>query len=162
MAARDQRQLKEEEVEGMNEISIKATVDGEDKVFLPFEVSDTLAAILTDQREKLDQLGLESSGKKRYLAAKAAGCLSAVAKGLASRSLGENGIFIHHAELAHTNGKLRISGLKTSINGIPSDVNVRGVVFTCEDGAWSGELEVVDKSYAQLKKEVEAAEACTS
>lgn len=120
---------------------IKAVVDGEDTLFLPFEVSESLAAVLTNQREWLDTVGAQPSGKKRYEMARQAGCLSAVAKGAAARAVKDDAIFIHHAELARKNGMIRISGLKTSINGIPN-VDVRGVVFNRDAaGACSSQLE---------------------
>lgn len=118
---------------------IKATLDGEEMLRLPFEVSDTLAELLTDQREKLDTIEATKLGRDRYQAARAAGCLSAVAKGVTS-PLNENEIFIHRTELARTNGTIRISGLKASVNGIPPTVDVHGIIFTREDGTWTGQL----------------------
>lgn len=118
---------------------IKAVVDGEDTLFLPVEVSEALAAILTDQRERLDTV--HATGRDRYRAAREAGCPASVAKGAKDRTLKPNEIYIPRTEIHRSGNAVRISALKTTLQNIP-DGDVTGVVFTRDaDGNWSGKLE---------------------
>jgi hypothetical protein len=123
------------------------------------EVSDTLAAILNDQRQKLDQVDAKRSGPERYEMARKAGCFAAIAKGAKHRTLKPEQIFIPRSEFKVVNGQLRIPVLKATL-AIPSSAPhmgantvVKAVIFRLvpagyvsgEATRWESILEVVEQ-----------------
>jgi hypothetical protein len=124
-------------------VCLKAVTDVEKIQELDFEVSNFLTEMLDEQRSKLNQIDAKLPGKERARAARAAGCLCSVAKGVSQRKLSPAVIFIPASEISHVNGGIRISSFKTTIAGIPSDAKIKGVKFYSRDGFWSGNVEVL-------------------
>lgn len=106
-----------------------------------------MAAILRDQREKLDLVNMRRSGHERFRQARKLGCLVAVAKGVKYRKLERGEICIPYTEFTITNGRLHIPALKT-VFPVPTGMDVRAVVFRRDNTSWYGVLEVTEKKAA--------------
>jgi hypothetical protein len=120
---------------------LKAISDVENVFTLAFEVSETLSTQLDDLRSKLDAVDPKQPGQRRYEAARELGCGASVAKGAKYRSLLPDRIFIPRTEIRQASDKVRIPALKLTIPD-PPPVDVKGVVFVRQEGAWAGQLEV--------------------
>lgn len=133
--------------------------DGDNVREVLSEVSDSLPAILNDQRQKLDQVDAKRPGVERYEMARKAGCFAAIAKGAKHRTLKPEQIFIPRSEFTVVNGLLRIPVLKATLV-IPSsaphmgaNIAVKAVIFrrvsvgyvSGEATGWEGILEVVEQ-----------------
>jgi hypothetical protein len=126
-------------------------VDDEGVRYISFRVSIALASKLDDQRQRLDKVSAEASGKARYIDARSKGCFASVAKGCKDRVLEPNQIFIPGSELQNGNGTVRISALKAEMP-VPAGVHVKNVTFMRDPSipseiavAWSGALEVTEE-----------------
>jgi len=120
--------------------------DDEGMYLDPFNVSDCLQATLTDQGSKLGLVDSNLPRKQRYLAARAAGCFAAIAKGAKDRELKGGQIFIPRSELSVIGNTLRISSLKATISMGVEDVAagavVKNVTFTNDGTIWYGVIEM--------------------
>jgi hypothetical protein len=104
----------------------KWTSDGDNVREVLSEVSDSLAAILNDQRQKLDQVDAKRPGPEWYELARPAGCFAAIAKGAKHRTLKPEQIFIPRSEFKVVNGQLRIPVLKATLS-VPGRMDVKAI-----------------------------------
>ena len=133
-----------DEVSSSQEVTIRlgmmeTSVDQELK--LEFPVSESLREKLQDQYSRVRDNGRIGNPVERYRAARAAGVLAAVAKGVRSRAFRDGELFIPQTELDVSEGKVRITALKATLI-LPAGLRAKNVIFRFTESGVTGLLTV--------------------
>jgi hypothetical protein len=109
----------------------------DDEMTISFPVSEQLSLKIAEQYERLQGIDMTLEAVERYRAARAAGVLAAIAKGIRSRSFAEGVLFIPKTELIISQGRLRITSLKAALP-VPEGMEVKNVSFHIRGGEVTG------------------------
>ncbi len=106
---------------------------------LSFPVSDNLKRKIEDQYDRMRNVDMSLKAVERYRVARSMGVFAAIAKGIRSRAFREGEVFIPKTELSVSEGKLRITALKATLE-IPAGLDVKSIVFRIGDGGVEGSI----------------------